>query len=139
MEDPSGQVVIYPTIEQICQVNRRMIQEFGGVFVPPHNLLNRNTLEYVLAAVRYPVAGLGLYLYPTLKERASAIASRIISGHVFMDGNKRTAIHVAWMFLRSNGIPLFLDLTIVDLAVAIAEGEASHDDLLKWLHEHQGP
>lgn len=61
MEDPSGQVVIYPTVEQICQVNRRMIQEFGGVFVPPHNLLNRNTLEYVLAAVRYPVAGLGLY------------------------------------------------------------------------------
>jgi death-on-curing protein len=137
MEDPSGQVVFYPTIEQICQVNRRMIQEFGGLFIPPDNLLNENPLEYVLDAVRYPIDGLGLYLYPTLKERASAIACRIISGHVFNDGNKRTATHVAWMFLRSNGIPLFLDPTIIDLTEAVAKGEASHDHLLKWLHDHQ--
>lgn len=134
MEDFSGEVV-YPTIEQICEVNRRMIEEFDGFFLPPDNLNNLNALEYILAAITFPVYG--HTLYPALKEKAAAIAHQIISRHVFQDGNKRTAVHVAWGFLRSNRIRVFLEPTIVQLTEAIARGDAGYDELLQWLHGHQ--
>ena len=47
MEEAGGGIV-YPTLEQICEINRRMVSEFGGLFVPPDNSLNRNALEYIL-------------------------------------------------------------------------------------------
>ncbi len=134
MEDSSSEIA-YPTVEQICEVNRRMIKEFGGLFVPPENLNNPGTLEYILAAISSSVYGHNLY--HTLKEKAAAIAYQIISRHIFRDGNKRTAAHVAWGFLRSNGVHAFLEPTIIDLTEAIASGEAAHADLLQWLHSHQ--
>ena len=134
MEDSGGQVV-FPTLVQICQVNRRMIDSFGGSFTQPDNLLNRGSLEYILIVVAFPIVG--VEPYPTVKEKASAVAHRIISQHIFWDGNKRTGIHIAWEFLQANGIPVDLDDTIVDLAVAIAGGEAEYEDLLAWFHEHQ--
>ncbi len=136
MED-YGKEIAYPTIEQICEVNRRMVkeEEFGGLFIEPDNLLNLNALEYILDAIQSSMHG--IIIYPTLKEKAAAIAHHIISRHVFHDGNKRTGTHIAWAFLRANGREVFLDGSIVELTVAIAESEASPEVLLQWLHEHQ--
>ena len=130
-----GEDIAYPTIEQICQVNRRMIAEFDGLFLPPNNLSNLDALEYILDAIKFPIHG--HTIYPTLKEKASAIAYHIISRHVFWDGNKRTAIHIAWEFLNSNGKSILLDSSIEELSVAIAARKATQDELLKWMHNHQ--
>lgn len=132
MENFSREIA-YPTVGQICEINRRMIEEFGGLFIPPNNLLNLDALEYTLDAVKSPFFG----TYPTLKEKASAIAYHIISRHVFHDGNKRTGSHITWEFLRANGINLFLNSSIVELTIAIAKNEAMQDQLLEWLHKHQ--
>ena len=129
MEDLSGEIV-YPSVEQICDVNRRMIKEFGGLFIPPDNLLNVNALEYILDTIK----GSLFVSYPTLKEKVAAISYYIISRHVFHDGNKRTGTHIAWEFLHANGINLVLDQSIVDLVVSIAEGQSTQDQLLQWLH-----
>jgi len=131
-----GPAIVSPSIQQICDVNRRMIEDSGGYFSPPDNLHNFGSLEHVLAIVALPIFGQDLY--PTLKEKAAVIMHHIITGHVFMDGNKRTAVHIAWEFLRSNNVPVFLEPTIADLAVAIATGQANHLDLLSWFHMHQG-
>lgn len=132
MED-SGAEIVYPTVEQICEVNRRMIEEFGGLFIPPDNLLNLNALEYILEISQSSLFS----MYPTLKEKATAIAYHIISRHIFQDGNKRTGSHIAWEFLRANGMNLFIEPSIVELTVAIARNEAPQEELLQWLHEHQ--
>jgi len=134
MEDSGGEIV-YPTMEQICEVNRRMIEEFGGLFIPPNNLLNLDALGYVLDAIQFSLYR--ITIYPTLKEKAAALAHHIISRHVFNDGNKRTATHIAWEFLRANGIGVFLDESIVELTVAVAKKEATQEDILQWLHQHQ--
>ena len=134
MEDAGGKV-IYPTARQVCEVNRRMIEEFGGSFVPPNNVRNLDALEYILGAVRFSI--FGRIMYASLKEKAAAIAHHIISRHIFHDGNKRTAIHIAWEFLRSNGIRISLKPTIVELSVAIATGDAGQEEVLQWLHSHQ--
>ncbi len=134
MEDAGGKV-IYPTARQVCEVNRRMVEEFGGSFVPPNNVRNLDALEYILGVVRFSI--FGRIMYASLKEKAAAIAHHIISRHIFHDGNKRTAIHIAWEFLRSNGIRISLEPTIVELSVAIATGDAGQEEVLQWLHSHQ--
>jgi death-on-curing protein len=128
-----GTEIAYPTIDQICEINRRMIQESYGLFVPPDNLLNRNSLEYILTTVEFPFYD----MYTTPKEKAAAIAYSIITRHIFNDGNKRTAIQTAYEFLRLNNVNLFLHSSIVELSENIAENRATQDQLLKWLHEHQ--
>jgi death-on-curing protein len=130
-----GREIVYPSLEQICEINRRMIQEFGGLFVPPNNLLNPGALEYALEIIGADIYG--ETPYATLKEKASAIAYQIIAKHVFQDGNKRTAMHTAWEFLRSNGISVFLDLSVINISVGVATGETTQPQLLEWFHDHQ--
>ena len=134
MEEIGGEIN-YPRIEQIVDVNRRMIKEFGGLFLEPDNLLNKEAVEYVVEAVASSI--FGVELYPTIKEKACAIAYHIISRHVFNDGNKRTAAHIAWEFLENNDVKIILDESIIDLAIQIADGNAKEEQLLRWLHEHQ--
>ena len=92
MEVPRSEIV-YPTLTQVVEVNRRMIAMSGGYFYPPDNLQNRDPLAYILDAVQYPV--FGVHLFPTLMEKAAALGYEIIASHVFFDGNKRTGIHMA--------------------------------------------
>ncbi len=134
MED-LGAEIVYPTVDQICETNRRMIEVFGGSFVPPANLWNPDALEYALDAVSTSIYG--SEMYGSLKQKAAALGYHIISRHVFSDGNKRTAAHVAWAFLRSNGIRVFLDQSIIDLTESVAKGSADYNDILEWLHSHQ--
>jgi len=134
MEDSSREVV-YPNLEQLIDINRRMINEFGGLFVKPDNIINRSAIDYVLEAIEATV--FGVEMYPSMKEKACAITYHIITRHVFNDGNKRTAIAAGLEFLRSNNVSLFIDDSVVDLSVKIADGKADDEILLAWLHEHQ--
>lgn len=135
MESFSREIII-PSVDQICEVNRRMIHESGGRFEPPKNLLNITSLEYILDAITYPLYDIDIF--PSLKEKAAALAFEIIVSHIFFDGNKRTGIHIAWEFLQSNGVDVYLDISVENLAVRVGDGDASRDELLSWLHDHQG-
>lgn len=134
MEAPSSEVA-FPTRDGIVEANRLMIATFGGSFIPPCNLRNPNSLAYILEAVSRPV--FDHHLFPSLKEKAAALAFEIISAHVFFDGNKRTALYVAYEFLAANGVTLVLDDTAEGIAVAVAEQAANRDSLLQWMHDHQ--
>ena len=133
MEGASGEVA-YPSIEQIIEVNRRMIDEFGGLFLELDNLLNRSSLEYILEAIKSSL--FGIKLYPTLVEKASALIYHMTTRHVFNDGNKRTSVHVAWEFLQANGVDLALDRTIIDIIVGFEEGKVGETELSEWLNNH---
>ena len=126
---------MYPSIEDICELNRRVIETSGGRFVPPSNLANQDALEYALAIIT--VSGAEFCPYPSLKEKASALAYHIISRHVFWDGNKRTGIITALTFLKTNGVVISVDRSLEDLAVAIANGNAGIPAIHAWLQEHQ--
>lgn len=130
-----GREIAFPSLNQVIDVNRRMIESSGGSFTHPNNLRNRDSLEYILHAIKFTIFDFDLFR--SIKQKASALAYEIISSHVFIDGNKRTAIHIAWEFLKSNHIPVYLDDSVEELAVQIALGGASRKDLLIWLHNHQ--
>ncbi len=130
-----GREIAFPSLNQVIDVNRRMIESSGGSFTHPNNLRNQDSLEYILHAIKFTV--FDFEMFGSIKQKASALAYEIISSHVFLDGNKRTAIHIAWEFLKSNHIPVHLDGSVEELAVQIALGGATREDLLIWLHDHQ--
>jgi death-on-curing protein len=45
----------------------------------------------------------GEYLYPTVWDMAAAYAFNLAESQAFLDGNKRTALNAALMFLALNG------------------------------------
>src|SRR4030042_694170 len=72
------------SLGQVLQLHRRIIEESGGTL----GILNLGTLESALQQPRMTFGG--EYLYPTLAEKAAALAFSIIRNHPFIDGNKRT-------------------------------------------------
>jgi death-on-curing protein len=59
------------------------------------------------AAIARPQATFdGEALYPDLFSQAAALMDSLINNHAFLDGNKRTGITAAGLFLRLNGYRL---------------------------------
>jgi len=133
--EKSSQEIAYPSLEQVVDVNRQIIDLSGGLFSPPRNLQNENSLIYILKSIENPL--FGDILYQDIKDKAASLAFTIIKSHVFNDGNKRTAIHIAWEFLAANSIDVYLDSSVEDVAVGISKNELTKEDLHDWLHAHQ--
>ena len=77
--------------ETIVEINRRQIEKFGGGWHPTSdNFQNPGTLIHVLEEIRGSLFGKDLY--PSIPEKAAILSYRIMAGHVFFDGNKRTGI-----------------------------------------------
>ena len=120
------------TVVDIVEINRRMISHFGGIFFQgDDNLANRGSLEYVLAEIYGSLYG--QELYPDIFQKAGLIAWRIIVGHIFHDGNKRTRMESCRLFLELNGHKLQMDIEIVDVALRIATHEIEFNDFVDWL------
>ena len=63
----------------------------------------------------------GVDPYPSAFDKAAVLARGIICGHVFLDGNKRTGLAAAALFLEYNGCDLDLsDEDLLALALDIA-------------------
>jgi death-on-curing protein len=123
------------TISEIVEINRRMIKSFGGVFFEgDHNLANRGSLEFVLAEIQGTL--FGKELHPSIVEKAAAIGWRIIAGHIFHDGNKRTGMEACRLFLDLNGYTLLIDRQAIAMALKIATGEADLPEFVHWIEQH---
>lgn len=118
-------------------INRRMIEEYGGSFNGTQNLLNPGSLEYVLNAIQGSFFGEDPY--PTLVDKAAALAWHVITRHVFQDGNKRTGMEGCRMLLHLNGYTMTMDQEVVDVATQVAEGQLSLPKFVEWLDRRVQP
>lgn len=123
------------SINDIIKINRQMIKIYGGIFFEnDNNLANRNSLEYTLAELDASL--FGETLHTSVFEKAAILMWRIIVGHVFHDGNKRTGVATAAFLLRQHGYRLNLPIEIIDIAEGVATKTISLDDLQKWLEDN---
>jgi len=93
------------------------------------NLLSGNSLDYLVDFVK-------LDYFPDLYQKAAYYADKIIKGHIFYDGNKRTAMKCMFYFLEINGAIKPEDLSndeIVEMALSLAEDKISWKELATWL------
>lgn len=133
--DGTGKVLEFA---DILEINRRMVQTFCGIFFEgDDNLASPGSLEYILEAIQGSLFGYDPY--PTLVEKAAALAWRIITGHVFHDGNKRTGMEACRLLLDLNGYVMRIDTEVVEVAVQIASGELGFADFVRWLEARVEP
>ena len=61
----------------------------------------------------------------------------VISNHPFVDGNKRTGIHITLIFLEINGIRLeYAQKELIELGLGVAAGNYNVNYIFNWLSEH---
>jgi death-on-curing protein len=82
------------------------------------------------------------YHYETapIPALAASYAYGIVRNHPFLDGNKRTGLVVAELFLDLNGWTLTAtDADCVLTILKLAAGELTEDALADWLASHSSP
>lgn len=74
------------------------------------------------------------FLYPSQEERAAHLLYFVIKDHPFVDGNKRIGCLLFLLYLKTHHLSadliLIEDVTLVALALLIAESEPSDKDLM---------
>ncbi len=72
-----------------------------------------------------------------MPDLAAAYAIGISSNHPFVDGNKRTAMQVAFVFLEYNGFKITASQEDAYLTfLSVAAGEISEAELAEWFTDH---
>lgn len=130
-------MVYYLEKEDIIFINQRTVAKHGGNFVPPHNFLHEESLDYLLEAVQAELFDESLY--PTISDKAALYCFTIISNHIFTDGNKRTGLEAALAFLKLNGMRLNRSLPHDDLynfIIKVASGQSSLEECRAWFELH---
>lgn len=119
------------TARQVLFLHSRLIEETGG----SHGVRDPGLLE---SAVARPWATFGGEdLHPGLIPKAAALLDGLIRNHPFVDGNKRTAIAAAGVFLERNG----RRLTASNEEVERFTREAAHahlplDEITSWFEKN---
>ena len=77
---------------------------------------------------------------PDISDLAAAYAYGISRNRGFLDGNKRTAFVVAYVFLLDHGYTLIAsDQEAVTTMLAVAAGEMSEMELAVWFRGYMRP
>ena len=91
---------LFLTLAEVLRIQAYQIERFGG----EPGLRDSGLLE---SAIAQPQASYGgRFLHGDLYEMAAIYAFHICKNHPFLDGNKRTALATALVFLEVNGISL---------------------------------
>ncbi len=112
MTDPK-----FLSLDDVLLIHEEQLDAFGGL----NGIRDEGLLE---SAVMTPQASFGgEYLHSDLFEMAAAYAFHIAENQPFLDGNKRTALNSAMVFLELNGFefPTEDDLSLYHAMIAIAE------------------
>jgi death-on-curing protein len=120
----------YLTPEQVLFIHARLIDEFGGA----HGVRD---LGILLASVARPQATFDdLELYPNVYGKAAVLMDSLIRNHPFLDGNKRTGITSASLFLSLNNATLVAsNEELIHYTMACAKSELTIEEIATGLEE----
>ena len=124
----------YLTTHQVLFLHGRLIDETGG----GHGLRDLALLE---SAVNRPRATAeGKNLYPNLFSKAAALMQSLVLNHPFLDGNKRTGIASAALFLLQNDRQfLASNRQLERFTLKVARREIGIEDIAAWFRQNSKP
>lgn len=122
------------TVEQIVYLHRAIIQSTGGSL----GIRDEAAIDSAVAQPRMSFGGSDLY--PTPASKAAALSHSLISGHPFIDGNKRVGHAALETILILNGSEISASVDEQERVIlAVAAGELSRDDFIAWVESHAVP
>jgi death-on-curing protein len=127
MNDP-----VWIDLEVVLAIHDEQLAEHGG----QAGVRDRGLLESALARPRNQFA----YGEHALPRLAASYAFGISRNHPFLDGNKRTSLVVAELFLDLNGLELTAsDAECVTTFLQLAAGDLTEEQLTEWIARHTDP
>jgi len=113
----------------VLSIHQQLLYEFGGA----EGLRDRGLLESTLSRPRH----LWRYEQPDIPDLAAAYAFGIARNHPFVDGNKRTALTAAFVFLAINGHEVEAEeAEVVVMTVDLAAKSIHQEQYASWLRDH---
>jgi death-on-curing protein len=89
---------VHLSVDNVLEIHTAVIEAFGGA----GGVRDSNLLQSAVAAPQASIGGESAF--SDLIEIAAAYLFYLCRNHPFVDGNKRTAMAAAIVFLRLNGI-----------------------------------
>ena len=121
------------TVEALA-FHAQLIALFGGA----EGVRDQGLLESALVRPRHRFAY--ARAKPTLPDLAAAYAVGISANHPFVNGNKRTAMQVSFVFLESNGLSITASQEDACLTfIRLAAGEITESELAAWFRKRTAP
>lgn len=115
-------------IGDVLEIHAMQLARYGG----GDGLRDQGLLESALAQPQATFGG--EFVHDGLFAMAAAYLFHITSNHPFIDGNKRTGLLSALVFLDLNGIAIERESeTLYDLTMAVAEGRADKNEIAAML------
>ena len=126
MNSPAAKGVRYLTAEDLINLNAAITSD---PMIRDVHLLH--------SAVRRPKLMLfGEPQFPTLADKAAALLESLAYHHLFVDGNKRTAVQAVALFLECNGARFRYDAgQDADFVLAVARGDQTVEAIAAWIEE----
>jgi death on curing protein len=124
----------YLAVGEVVELHRRLLAATGGA----SGIRDFGALESAIAQPKATFGGVDLY--PTLIEKAAALAFALVQGHAFVDGNKRVGHAGMETFLILNGSEI--DAPVDDqerLILDLAAGRIARSHLVDWLRQYVRP
>jgi len=121
----------YLTLGEVVALHRAILAATGGA----EGIRDLGALESALAQPKATFDGTDLY--PSVVDKASALAYGLALNHPFVDGNKRIAHAAMAVFLDLNGFAI--EATVDEqeqLMLDLAAGHVSRGVLTHWLQSH---
>ena len=119
---------VWITVEDCLSFHDKVLARFGGA----GGVRDAGLLESALARPRHLLA----HGTPTLFDLAATYAHGIVRNHPFVDGNKRSGLLAAALFLEANGIRFSAaeEAAVVQM-LALANGAITAEDFALWLKQ----
>lgn len=116
---------------QVLFLHARLIEETGG----SHGVRDMGLL---LSALGRPQAAFGgKDLHPTIFQKGAALSDSMVNNYPFVDGNERTGIGAAVLFLSLNGYVLTAsNQELLDLTMEIAQKKTTIETIANWFERH---
>jgi death-on-curing protein len=117
----------YLTAEDILYLHYKLIEDYKG----SHGVRDENRLKSVIAAPKQEA--LSTEQYQDIFQKAAVYARNIMADHLFVNGNKRSGITSASLFLMKNGYAIVAQpKDLEDFAVQIAVEHCSIAQIAQW-------
>ena len=121
----------YLSAADILAVHDRIIEETGGAL----GVREANLLASIAQRPKTSFGGTEQFL--DVFTKAAAYLESIATYHVFLDGNKRSAITVAGIFLALNGYTMNFPVAESEkFILAAAQRQKSLVEICMWLKKH---
>lgn len=119
------------TVEEVAVIHEDQVRRYGGA----GGIRDAGILESAVSAPEFAA----YYGGEDVFGLAAVYMVRLIRNHPFVDGNKRTAVVAAHVFLRLNGVHLSGEARykkkLEDLVVRVVSRDAGEEDVARLLRD----